>query len=111
MCRRSDEGNTEGLGIFDADVRLFPSLDRIPHMGWNTLTRTSGEFFRDVAIETDYFFVHSYYAELSPHTVAVCDYIIPFSAAFVRDNFYATQFHPEKSGPAGEVILKKFLKL
>jgi glutamine amidotransferase len=80
-------------------------------MGWNSLTQLSGPLFQGINESDDVYFVHSYYAELCENTVATCDYIVPFSAAMNKDNFYATQFHPEKSGKVGEQILMNFLKL
>jgi len=111
MCRRSEESNTECLGIFDADVRLFPKTGIIPHMGWNNLSSISGDLLREISAEDDVYFVHSYYADISSCTTAVCEYLLPFSAAMQKDNFFATQFHPEKSSATGEQILKNFLEL
>jgi imidazole glycerol-phosphate synthase subunit HisH len=111
MCRHSEEGDTHCLGIFDADVKLFPRVDKIPHMGWNNCLSLKGDLFKGVTIDDDLYYVHSYYAEISSCTLATCDYILPFSAAMQKDNFYATQFHPEKSAGTGEKILKNFLEL
>ena len=111
MCRFSEEANTGCLGIFDSDVRLFPPVDKIPHMGWNNFLTMRGDLFKDISPDDDVYYVHSYYAEISACTSAICDYILPFSASMARDNFYATQFHPEKSAAVGEKILKNFLKL
>jgi glutamine amidotransferase len=111
MCRFSEEANTECLGIFDSDVRLFPPVDKIPHMGWNNFLTMKGKLFKDISTDDDVYYVHSYYAEISACTSATCDYILPFSASMARDNFYATQFHPEKSAAVGEKILKNFLEL
>jgi glutamine amidotransferase len=111
MCKFSDEGSTKCLGIFNSSVRLFPSSSKVPHVGWNSFTSLKGDLFRGVTIENDCYYVHSYYADLSVHTSAVCEYILPFSAALQRDNFYATQFHPEKSADTGVKILKNFLAL
>jgi glutamine amidotransferase len=111
MCRFSEEGGTKCLGIFDADVKLFPPVDKIPHMGWNNCLTLKGDLFKGVQVEDDLYYVHSYYAEISSCTIATCDYILPFSAAMQKDNFYATQFHPEKSAETGEKILLNFLKL
>lgn len=111
MCRLSEEGNTNALGIFDIDVKKFPPTEKVPHMGWNNLQNMKGDMLRSVKHEDDLYFVHSYYAELSQYTIAQCDYILPFSAALQKDNFYATQFHTEKSGSIGEQILKNFLAL
>lgn len=111
MCRSSEEGDIICLGIFDSTVKKFPSLNKVPHMGWNSFTSLNGDLFRGIAVEDDFYYVHSYYAEISAHTSAVCEYILPFSAAMQKDNFYATQFHPEKSADTGVIILKNFLML
>lgn len=111
MCRYSEENDTKCLGIFDSDVRLFPPVDKIPHMGWNNFLTIKGDLFKGVALEDDVYYVHSYYAEISSCTSATCDYILPFSASMHRENFYATQFHPEKSAGVGENILQNFLNL
>lgn len=114
MCRHSEEGDVDCLGIFDADVRRFQPnrhADKVPHMGWNTLTDTKSALFEGFRGDEYVYFVHSYYVPLCNDTAATTDYILPFSAAMQRDNFYATQFHPEKSGSVGEQILRNFLKL
>lgn len=111
MCRYSEEGDTQCLGIFRSDVRLFPRVDTVPHMGWNDFFSLRGDLFRDVSPDENVYFVHSYYAEIAPCTTAVCDYIVPFSAAMQKGNFHATQFHPEKSSGTGEKILLNFLGL
>jgi len=111
MCKSSAEGNTQCLGIFDTEVKLFPPKEQVPHMGWNNLTKVEGSLFKSLNNESDVYFVHSYYAELCVDTIATGNYILPFSAALARDNFYATQFHPEKSATIGEQILKNFLEL
>jgi len=109
MCSCTEEGDIDGLGIFDTEVLKFPPEDKVPHMGWNSLQCLENDLFR--GISNDMYFVHSYYAELCNYTTAVSDYILPFSAALQKDNFYAVQFHPEKSGSAGEQLLKNFLAL
>jgi glutamine amidotransferase len=111
MCAFSEEGNVNCLGIFKTMVKKFPSSDLVPQMGWNSLTQLSGSLFQGVNESDDVYFVHSYYAEICQNTVATCNYIVPFGAAMNKDNFYATQFHPEKSGSVGEQILMNFLKL
>lgn len=114
MCNHSEEGDAQGLGIFDVDVKRFRPQrheDKIPHMGWNTLSATRGELFAGFDKEVYVYFVHSYYVPLCEGTAAVANYIHPFSAALQKDNFYATQFHPEKSGSVGERILHNFLAL
>ena len=112
MCSRSEENNTECLGIFDEDVKRFiPTGDmKVPHMGWNQLRLR--ESWLDPKLDNqNAYFVHSYYVPVNPHTSAVTEYTSPFSAAMRRDNFYAVQFHPEKSAGAGELVLKSFFKL
>jgi glutamine amidotransferase len=111
MCKHSEEGNTTCLGIFNTLVKKFPPIELVPHMGWNNLTQTKGKMFNEITDADDVYFVHSYYAEISNQTTVTCNYILPFSAAMQQDNFYATQFHPEKSGIVGERILQNFLSL
>jgi glutamine amidotransferase len=111
MCRYSEEGDTSCMGIFDSDVRLFPQVETVPHMGWNNFFSVKGVLFEGISCEEDVYYVHSFYPEISSCTTAVCDYILPFSAAMQKDNFFATQFHPEKSAGTGERILKNFLEL
>jgi glutamine amidotransferase len=117
MCTHSEEGDTPCLGIFEEKVRRFvpdPGMEfvtKVPHMGWNTITNLKSAIF-DPSLENQYvYFVHSYYATVGEHTAALGDYINPFSAALHRDNFYATQFHPEKSGTVGSKILENFLRI
>lgn len=112
FCRHSEENDTECLGIFDAAVRKFNPGDsriKVPHMGWNTLEAMKGPLFEGLPAGAYAYFVHSYYAEIQADTAAVTDYDIPFSAALQRDNFFAVQFHPEKSGANGQRILHNFL--
>lgn len=114
MCRHSEEGNAECLGIFDVDVKRFipeTHKDKVPHMGWNTITNTSSKLFKGLNNNEYVYFVHSYYVPLNNNTAAQTDYILPYSSALHKDNFYATQFHPEKSGKTGERILRNFLDL
>jgi glutamine amidotransferase len=115
MCRHSEEGNVDCLNIFDVDVKRFiPARheDKIPHMGWNSLQISQPEgIFRNFKGGEFVYFVHSFYVPVSEHTAAATDYIHPFSAAMHKDNFYATQFHPEKSGEVGQQILRNFLEL
>lgn len=117
MCSHSEEGDTPCLGIFEEKIRRFgpqPGMEyvtKVPHMGWNTITNLKSNLF-DPSLEGKFvYFVHSYYATVGEHTAAVTDYITPFSAALQKDNFYATQFHPEKSGTVGSAILQNFLKI
>ncbi len=111
MCSESEEGNTRCLGIFKNKVLRFEETDLVPHMGWNNINRFKGELFEGIESDADTYFVHSYYAELSEDTAAICEYIVPFSASLEKKNFYATQFHPEKSAGIGQKILKNFLEL
>ena len=113
MCRHSEEGDTDCLGIFDVDVKRFSPTrheDKVPCMGWNDLHDTSTPLLAGLERQFVYF-VHSFYVPLCSQTIATADYILPYSAALHKDNFYATQFHPEKSGAAGERIIKNFLEL
>jgi len=113
LCEHSEENDTPCLGIIPQKVKLFqPSNgEKVPHMGWNQIQRTSGSWFSD-KLEGDYaYFVHSYYVEDGVYTAALTDYILPFSCALRKDNFFATQFHPEKSSKVGEQVLKDFLTL
>ena len=115
LCRHSEEGNVDCLGIFDADVVCFKTDDpsfKIPHMGWNDINVVTPTPLLGTDVDNKYvYYVHSYFAPVCRHTVATTDYIQPFSAAMQRDNFFATQFHPEKSGDVGETILKNFIQL
>ena len=114
MCRHSEEGNVDCLGIFDTDVKRFRPQrheDKVPHMGWNTIDQTNSGLFKGFDKEEFVYFVHSYYVPLNEFTAAQTDYILPYSSALHKDNFYATQFHPEKSGKTGEKILTNFLEL
>ena len=112
MCSFSEEGETECIGIFNTAVRKFPSGGKVPHMGWNDFSSMNQrDLFSGIRPVDNVYYVHSYYTGINSDTVAVCDYILPFSAALQRDNFYATQFHPEKSGETGALILKNFLEL
>lgn len=114
LCRHSEEGDTDCLGIFDAEVKRFVPqcrADKVPQMGWNTLTETRSPLFKDFDKEEFVYFVHSYYVPLCKDTAARTDYIQPYSSALQRDNFYATQFHPEKSGTVGERILRNFMEI
>mgnify|MGYP004463132485 FL=1 len=114
LCQHSEEGDTDCLGIFPADVKRFqPNRheDKVPHMGWNTLSHVNSDLFKGDLEGKFVYFVHSYYVPVNAFTAATTDYIQPFSASLHKANFYATQFHPEKSGSVGEQILKNFLQL
>lgn len=116
MCKHSEENNVDCLGIFDEKVKRFQAkpgeetITKVPHMGWNGLRNYRTDLFKGLSEGDFVYFVHSYYAAVGDDTAAVCDYIQPFSAALQKDNFFATQFHPEKSGPVGAKILENFIK-
>ena len=114
MCKESEEGDAKCLGIFDVNVKKFQRTsfeDKIPHMGWNQITDLRSPLMEKVNDKGYVYFVHSYYVPVCEWTAARTDYILPFSASLHKDNFYATQFHPEKSGGTGERILKNFLDI
>ena len=114
MCRHSEEGEVDCLNIFDVDVKRFVPQkheDKVPHMGWNTIGKTNSKLFEGFTEEEFVYFVHSFYVPVCDFTAAETDYIHPFSAALHKDSFYATQFHPEKSGKTGERVLRNFLDL
>lgn len=114
MCRHSEEGDVDCLGIFDVDVKRFDASAsdiKIPHMGWNTISLSKEDFIPSTLEGKYVYYVHSYYVPVNEATIATTNYILPYSAALHKDNFYATQFHPEKSGDIGEQILKSFIEL
>ena len=114
LCRHSEEGDADCLGIFDVDVKRFNPQkheDKVPHMGWNNFSEMKGNLFEGLTPEDYVYFVHSFYIPVNEHSAAITDYILPFTSALQKDNFYATQFHPEKSGSVGAKILKNFLEL
>lgn len=116
LCRYSDEGNTEGLGVFDTHVRKIATPEqagtlKIPHTGWNSITPQKSALFKGVDDSAYVYYVHGYCADVCAATTAVTDYVRPFSAGLERNNFYGVQFHPEKSGALGERILRNFLEL
>ncbi len=111
MCKSTEERNTKGLGIFDVEVKRFSNKVKVPQMGWNTISNLKSELFKDVK-EGDYMYlVHSFYAKKCEEMIATTNYETEYATALQKDNFYGTQFHPEKSGVAGEQILKNFLSL
>ncbi|GAF04252.1 imidazole glycerol phosphate synthase subunit HisH [Saccharicrinis fermentans] len=117
MCSHSEEGDVDCLGIFEEKVKKFdlpkpnPDFIKVPHMGWNAITNLKSRLF-DQSLEGQYvYFVHSFYVAQGAHTAATTHYILPYSSALHKDNFYATQFHPEKSGDVGSRILENFVKL
>ncbi|MBK7477225.1 MAG: imidazole glycerol phosphate synthase subunit HisH [Haliscomenobacter sp.] len=113
LCRHSEENDTPCLNIIPQEARRFQPVkgEKVPHMGWNSLKIRNNDLFTPDQEGQYVYFVHSYYVEDGPFTTVLSDYILPFSAAIQKDNFFATQFHPEKSGPVGEKILRQFLNL
>jgi len=112
LCRHSEEGDTQCLSVFDVDIKRFqPGELKVPHVGWNNLAQESGILFEGIEEGAYLYYVHGFYAEISGSTTAVTNYILPFSAALQQNNFYAVQFHLEKSGRAGEQILNNFLNI
>ena len=111
MCHSSEEGNTEGLGIFDVDVVKFTNEVKVPQIGWNEISNLKTGLFTGVSENDHIYLVHSYYAPLCTETIATSEYGLPYSAALAKDNFYGVQFHPEKSSLVGERIIKNFLQL
>ena len=113
MCRHSEEGDVDCLNLFDARVKRFvPAADlKVPHMGWNTIGNLESKLFKGIEGGEYVYFVHSYYPELCPDTIATSRHGVMFSAALKYENFYGTQFHPEKSGDVGERIIENFLRL
>lgn len=111
MCNHTEEGNTTGLGIFDVDVIKFSPKVKVPQMGWNIIYNLKSDLFKDVAEKEYMYLVHSFYAPLCNETIATTDYEVEYSSALENENFFGTQFHPEKSGDVGEKILGNFLEL
>ena len=114
LCKHSEEGDTDCIGIFDAEVKRFQPKrheDKVPCMGWNYLENFENTIFKGLGEKPYVYFVHSYYVPVCEETIATADYILPYSASMHKDNFSACQFHPEKSGKVGERILKNFLDL
>ena len=111
MCKHSEEGNTNGLGIFDVNVVKFSQEVKVPQMGWNTIYNLKTPLFERIKENEFMYLVHSYYASLCENTIATTNYELEYSTALQRENFFGVQFHPEKSGIFGEQILKNFLNL
>lgn len=114
MCRHSEEGNTDCLDIFHSDVKRFIAkshYDKIPAVGWNEISNFKSPLFKNFPEKDFVYFIHSYYVPISDYTIASTNYILPYSAALNYKNFYAVQFHPEKSGNIGEKILSNFLSI
>lgn len=111
MCNSSEEGSTNGLGIFDTEVVRFTNKVKVPQIGWNQITDLKSGLFNNIS-ELDYIYlVHSYYAPISEHTIAISNYELPYSSALRKNNFFGVQFHPEKSSTTGEQILKNFIEM
>ena len=110
MCHSSEEGDTKGLGIFDVDVIKFTNEVKVPQIGWNQIANLKSELFKNIEEKEHIYLVHSFYAPLCKETIAESEYGIKYSAALAKNNFYGTQFHPEKSSGVGEAILKNFLE-
>ncbi|MBO0340921.1 MAG: imidazole glycerol phosphate synthase subunit HisH [Bacteroidota bacterium] len=111
MCHSSEEGNTEGLGIFDLDVVKFSNKVKVPQIGWNQISNLKSELFTNIPDKSYIYLVHSFYAPIGAETIAVSEYDVHYSAALQKDNFYGVQFHPEKSSDVGSEILNNFLTL
>lgn len=109
LCRHSEEGNTNALGIFDLDVKKFSNSVKVPQMGWNTIANLKSDLFQNISENEYMYLVHSYYVSENQFSIAQTNYGIDYASAIQKDNFYGVQFHPEKSGTAGEQILKNFL--
>jgi glutamine amidotransferase len=111
MCKSSEEGDTKGLGIFDVDVIKFTSKVKVPQMGWNQIYDLKSDLFKGISENEFMYLVHSFYAPNCSEAIAITNYELEYASALQKDNFYGTQFHPEKSGAVGEKILDNFLKL
>ena len=111
MCNKSEEGNTTGLGIFDVDVIKFTPKVKVPQMGWNQIYNLKSDLFKGISENEYMYLVHSFYAPKCSEAIATTNYEVEYASALQKDNFYGTQFHPEKSGDIGEQILGNFLKL
>ena len=111
MCHSSEEGTTTGLRIFDVDVVKFDTSVKVPQIGWNQINKLKSDLFEGVSENEHIYLVHSFYAPLCEETIAECSYGLDYSAALRKDNFYGTQFHPEKSSDVGEKILENFLNM
>ena len=111
MCNHSEEGDTQGLGIFDVEVKRFSNQEKVPQIGWNQISNLKTNLFKGIREKEYMYLVHSFYATICEETIAETEYGILYSTALRKDNFYGVQFHPEKSSTAGEQILDNFLKL
>ena len=111
MCKFTEEGNTEGLGVFDVNVKRFSNNVKVPQMGWNTISNLQSNLFKGIKDNEFMYLVHSFYAEQCKYAIATTTYDVEYASALQKDNFYGVQFHPEKSSLAGEQVLKNFINL
>ena len=111
MCTHSEENDTKCLGIFPVEVKKFEALEKVPQMGWNTIQDLKSPLFKGIEENSYVYFVHSYYAEMNPFAIATTNYVLPYASAMHKDNFYAAQFHPEKSSEVGALIIENFIQL
>lgn len=111
MCKHTEEGDIDCLGIFPQQVKLFPPQEKVPQIGWNDIFNLKSPLFKGINEHSYVYFVHSFYAEAGENTIAKANYITDYSAALWKDNFYAMQYHPEKSGDVGEQMLRNFIEL
>ena len=111
MGKTSEEGPINGLGLMDFDVKLFKTKEKVPHMGWNRIETIENPIFKGIPNGSYFYFVHSYYAEISENTIATCNYSIPFTASAFKNNLFGVQFHPEKSGEVGMGLLRNFTEI
>jgi len=111
LCNYSEEAQTNCLKVFPNQVKLFKGECKVPHVGWNNINNLKGDLFTNIKKNAYVYFVHSFYVESQSNTIATCNYMGEFSAAIQKENFYAVQFHPEKSGDVGQQILKNFIEL
>lgn len=115
MCKHTEENDTQCLGIFDVDVKKFPTTNqndsfKVPEMGWNSIYDLKSNLYKNILEKSYVYFVHSYYAECNPYSISTTDYSVKFSSGIYKDNFYAVQYHPEKSADIGAQVLKNFLE-
>jgi len=111
LCNYSEEGHTQGLGVFDVEVKQFSNVVKVPHMGWNRIKNLQSDLLKNIEENSFMYSVHSYYANIGKHTIASSEYELEFSAALQSNNFYGVQFHPEKSSKDGAQLLQNFLNL
>ncbi|MFI8603960.1 imidazole glycerol phosphate synthase subunit HisH [Cellulophaga baltica] len=111
MCNATEEGDTNGLGIFDVDVVKFSKKVKVPQIGWNQIANLKSDLFSGISEGEYIYLVHSFYAPICKETIATSEYELEYSAALQKNNFYGTQFHPEKSSSVGEKILMNFLRI